>query len=81
MKNNSALSRFELEVDGKVAYANYRIAKNILNIDYVFSPPELRGTGIAGKLMEEIVKYAKEQNMEIVPICGYAAAWMKRHAG
>lgn len=79
MKDNKASSRFELKVDNLIVFANYRLEKNILYIDYVFSPEDLRGTGAAGKLMEEIVKLAESQNLEITPICGYAAAWLRRH--
>lgn len=79
MKNNSTLSRFELEIDGKIAFANYRIEGNVINIDYVFSPEELRKTGAAGKLMAEIVEFAQKENKKITPICAYAAAWMRKH--
>lgn len=79
MKNNSDLSRYELEINDHIAYANYRIDADIITIDYVFAPEELRGTGAAGKLMEEIAQMAKKEKMKIVPICGYAAAWLRKH--
>ncbi len=79
MKNNHELSRYELEISGQIAYANYRLQANILNLDYVFAPEELRGTGAAGKLMEEIAQLAKKNNLKINPICGYAAVWLRKH--
>jgi len=79
MKNNTALSRFELEVNGHIAFANYRIDSNIINIDYVYAPEILRGTGAAGKLMNEIAKMAKKEQKKILPICSYAAVWLKKH--
>ena len=33
--------------------------------------PELRGQGIAGKLFDAGVKYARENNYKIVPVCSY----------
>jgi predicted GNAT family acetyltransferase len=79
MKNNSHLSRYELIVDGHVAYANYRLMGKNLFIDYVFAPEELRGTGAAGRLMEEIAKDARAKELKITPICSYAAVWLKKH--
>ena len=79
MKNNTELSRYELEIAGQIVYANYRLQGNILNIDYVFAPEELRGSGAAGKLLEEIVQLAQKNKWVINPICGYAAAWLRRH--
>jgi predicted GNAT family acetyltransferase len=79
MKNNLELSRFELLINDQIVFANYRLDKNIVFIDYVESPISLRGTGAASKLMEEIVKMTKAQNLKISPICGYAKIWLKRH--
>ena len=79
MLDNKKLSRFELTVDGYIAYANYRLENKILFIDYVFAPQELRGTGAAGKLMEEICQFSVKENLKIKPICGYAAVWLKKH--
>lgn len=79
MKTNSELSRFELEINNHITYANFHTKENTLFIDYVFAPEELRGTGAAGKLMEEIVKNARAENLKITPICGYAVSWLKKH--
>lgn len=77
--DNIKQQRFEYAVEGSVAYANYRREGSTLYIDYVFAPPELRGKGASGKLMQEIVGFAKEENLRIVPICGYAATWLSRN--
>jgi predicted GNAT family acetyltransferase len=71
-------SRFELDEDGHTAYADYRRDGGRLYIDYVFSPPPLRGTGAAGRLMTLIGEHARDQGLKITPICGYAAAWLAR---
>jgi uncharacterized protein len=78
--DNSLKSRFEYHVNGKTAFADYRREEGTLYIDYVESPPELRGTGTAGKLMEHIMEVAQKEKLDVVPICGYAAAWMSKHA-
>ena len=78
-RDNPAKRRFEYQVGEAMAYANYRREGGTLYIDYVEAPQELRGTGAAGKLMEHIVETAKKENLEIVPICGYAASWLRRH--
>lgn len=72
-------TRYELIEDGQTAYADYRIFGDTLSIDYVFSPPELRGKGTAGRLMEGIMQDVKSTGLKARPICGYAASWLKRH--
>lgn len=77
--NNTDESRYELVEDGHTAYADYRIHEGILSINYVFSPPELRGKGTAGRLMEGLMADVQAQKLKARPICGYAASWLQRH--
>ena len=79
VKDNPAQSRYELDVDGRIVYANYRRQGSTLYIPYVEAPPSLRGTGAAGRLMEGVMEHARAERLKIVPICGYAALWMRRH--
>lgn len=77
MTLNITSNRLELTVDDHIVFADYRLDGSTLYIDHVEAPEALRGKGAAGKLMQEIVNYAKEQSLEIVPICGYAASWLQ----
>jgi predicted GNAT family acetyltransferase len=77
--NNTAKSRFEYHVGDAVVFANYRRKENVIFIDYVEAPVELRGSGAAGKLMGYIVKTAQQNGFKLHPICGYAASWLRRH--
>jgi len=45
---------------------------------YVESPPALRGSGAAGRLMTAVAQDARAKALKITPICGYAAAWLRR---
>ncbi|MBX9991094.1 GNAT family N-acetyltransferase [Phreatobacter oligotrophus] len=77
--DDTARSRFELDVDGRTAFARYRRQDERLVIEHVEAEPALRGTGAAGRLMERIVAVAAAENRSIVPLCGYAASWLRRH--
>jgi predicted GNAT family acetyltransferase len=78
LRNNREQSRYEMEEGGLVSFADYRQQGDRLFVDYVFSPPALRGTGAAGRLMTALAADAREQGLKITPICGYAAAWLRR---
>jgi predicted GNAT family acetyltransferase len=77
--DNTGAHRFELEEGGQTAFAEYHVRDDTLYIDYVESPPALRGTGTAGRLMEGVMKAAHIRDYKVIPVCGYAAAWIKRH--
>ncbi len=77
--DNEAASRFEWVENGHTTFAAYKIEGGVLYINHVEAPEPLRGTGAAGRLMEQIVAFSKAQHYTIHPICGYAASWMRRH--
>lgn len=80
-RDDTAAGRFELDVDGRKAFAIYRRDGGSLVIDHVEAEPALRGTGAAGRLMEKVVAVAKAEALPIVPRCGYAASWLRRNQG
>jgi uncharacterized protein len=77
--DNADAQRYELAVDDHIVFADYSLSGDTLRIHYVEAPPELRGTGAAGRLMDGVAQIAKDNGWRIVPICGYAAAWLRRH--
>ena len=76
----AARSRFELDVGGLTCFADYRIDGERLIVTHVEAPPVLRGTGAAGRLMEGLLAIARSKGQKIVPLCGYASAYIRRHA-
>ncbi len=70
--------RYEMDEAGHTSYADYRLREDRLYIDYVFSPVPLRGTGASGRLMAALAADAKARGLKVTPICGYAAAWLRR---
>lgn len=77
---NAARSRYERDVGGYMAYANIRRKDDILYIDYVFTPPELRGQGVGSDFMKALMQVARDEKMKVTPICGFAAGWLRKHA-
>ncbi len=79
MRDNVEARRFEIGEPGQIVFADYRRSGELLFIDHIETPPALRGAGAAGVLMEAIVEQAREEGRAIVPVCSYAAAWLRRH--
>ena len=56
------------------------VARGPLRIaNHTYVPPELRGRGIAQKLVEALVADARELGFTIVPQCSYVDALFSRH--
>ena len=80
MHDNRDLNRFEREENGALVHARYQRSHDQLIIRHVEAALELRGTGAADRLMREIVDHARSEKVKIVPLCGYASAWLRRNA-
>lgn len=79
VRDNPDRHRFEMEEGGQIVFADYRRDGPRLIIDHVEAPVALRGTGAAGRFMEGLVAAARAEGSTIVPICGYAITWLRRH--
>ena len=79
MINNKEESRFELEENGLLAWADYYIHHGKYFLPHVEAEPPLRGTGAAGRLMQQITEHARAEKLLLVPRCSYARIWFQRH--
>lgn len=77
--NNPEKNRYELDTDGHLSVADYQLDGKTLTITHVYVPNELRGKGVAAKVMEAVVEDADARGLHIVPVCSYAATYMARH--
>ena len=77
--DNAARQRFEMPVQGEIAFADYRVRPGLLLIDYVETPPELRGGGVGGRLMQGLLEIVRARGLKVAPLCPYADAYIRRH--
>ncbi|MFT3894988.1 MAG: GNAT family N-acetyltransferase [Anaerolineales bacterium] len=77
--NNEAEKRFEAWIEGYLSKLDYiRDGKNFV-ITHVGVDPELRGQGVAGKITQVALEYAKSNSLRVIPMCSYAAAYIRRN--
>ena len=50
VRDNKGQNRFELDVEGGLAFANYRLTPSTVVITHTETPRALRGRGIASEL-------------------------------
>ena len=62
IRDNKALSRFELEVDGGLAFANYRRTPSTVIITHTETPRALRDRGIASELVHGALQLIRAIN-------------------
>lgn len=78
-RDNAEDDRFELHVGDDVVTADYERRPGTLVIRYVYAPPRLRGTGASDRLMGEVAKVARTEELKVLALCGYARSWLSGH--
>ena len=79
--HNEAANRFEINIDGKIAHADYTKGSggNTLVFTHTEVPEEFEGHGIGGKLARTALEYAKANNLRVQPLCPFIRAYIERH--
>jgi uncharacterized protein len=77
--HNPAERRFEAWIDGYLSKLDYIQDGNNFVITHVGVYPELRGQGIAGRITQVSLEYAKEHGLRVIPMCSYAATYIRKH--
>lgn len=71
--------RFVAEIEGYEAYLSYNVFDDIIDLTYAYTPPEIRGKGIAKIVVEYALNYAKTNNLKVIPTCSYVQAIVERN--
>ena len=80
VRHNVAEHRFEAVVDGFLSVADYNVDGNVVTFTHTFVPPQLRGRGVAEKLVRAALGWAQAEKRRIVPACSYVETFVRRHA-
>ncbi|WP_142786450.1 GNAT family N-acetyltransferase [Changchengzhania lutea] len=81
-KDTDKRGRFYVGIDGveKAIMTYSRAGQDKIIIDHTEVDESLRGEGIGYKLVEASVKYARANNLKIMPLCPFANAIFKKNS-
>jgi predicted GNAT family acetyltransferase len=79
VRDNTSLNRFELDVEGAVAFANYRVTPQAVIITHTETPRALRGRGIASELIRGALDLIRADGRKVVAGCGFVADYLRKH--
>ena len=79
VRDNKAQGRFELDVEGSVAFANYRLTPSAVVITHTETPRALRGRGIATELVAGALQIIRSDGRKVVAGCSFVSDYLRRH--
>src|SRR5918911_1976606 len=79
VRDNKSLGRFELDVEGAVAFANYRLTPQAVIITHTETPRALRGRGVASELVKGALDLIRRDGRKVIAGCGFVVDYLDRH--
>jgi uncharacterized protein len=79
VRDNKAMSRFELDVGDAVAFANYRRTPSAVIITHTETPRALRGRGIASELVQGALQLIRADGSKVIAGCGFVVDYLQKH--
>jgi predicted GNAT family acetyltransferase len=80
IRDNPERHRFEAELgDGSFAIAEYTLPAGKIMFTHTEVPPAHEGQGIGSALIRFGLAAARERGLQVIPICPFFAAYIKRH--
>jgi predicted GNAT family acetyltransferase len=76
---NEAGNRFEMIVDGYIAFIEFKQYPGKIALLHTEVPPQLEGKGAATAIIEKAVAYIEKSNLKLIPLCPMVVAYIKRH--
>ena len=77
--NNELSRQFEIVVEQVKAKIEYDLQKDRMFLVHTEVPPALAGKGVGNALVEKTLHYLDENNLKLVPLCPFVAAYVKKH--
>lgn len=77
--DNKALSRFEIHVDGQIAFEDYTLFDGGIAYVHTEVPASLGGRGIASYLIKHILDDAAAKGLKVRPVCPFVRAYIDKH--
>jgi predicted GNAT family acetyltransferase len=79
VRDNPALHRFELDVDGHTAVSYYQRAPGVITFTHTEVPQELSGRGIGSALVRGALEAARAEGLKVVAKCPFVSAYIASH--
>lgn len=78
--DNRGQSRFEIEVDDKVAgYTSYQRGKDQIAFMHTEIEPAYEGRGLASQLIAAALDQARAEGLEVLPFCPFVRGYIADH--
>jgi predicted GNAT family acetyltransferase len=79
VRDNQIQGRFELDVEGQIAFASYRRTPAAVIITHTETPRTLRGRGIASELVKGALELIRADGNKVIAGCSFVVDYLRNH--
>jgi len=79
VENNEAEQRFEVNIGGQISFVTYQRSPGRIVYVHTEVPQNLAGNRLGSRLANAALEYARLQNLSVVPVCPFVAAYIRKH--
>ena len=79
IRHDLGRSRFTAYVDGGLAVLDYTLGNGTIDLHHTEVPPPARGRGVAGRLAEAGLEYARERRLRVIATCPFVRGYIEKH--
>lgn len=79
IEHDRDVTRFRTTVEGHEATLEYDRVDGWMVITHTRVPDAISGRGVASRLTRQAFDTAREEGLQVRPLCAYAAGWAERH--
>jgi len=79
VSDNTAKSRYELNVDGHIAFVDYRLRPDKIILVHTEVPSELGGRGVGSKLARGTLDAVRKRGLKADIRCDFLASYIQKH--
>lgn len=79
VRDNAEKQRFELDVEGHTAFAEYNRAPGKIAFTHTEVPDALAGRGVASRLVQGALGAARAEGLKVVAKCPFVSGYILKH--
>lgn len=77
--HDATAQQFRVESNGDTALLQYRRDPDSITFLHTEVPEAYRGRGIAQKLAQAGLDYARREGLDVIPLCPFVKSYIQRH--
>jgi predicted GNAT family acetyltransferase len=79
VRDNPAAKRYELEIDGAVAFTTYERDGGVITFIHTTVPDSLAGKGVGSALAKGALDQERARGDKVIPKCPFIAGYIDKH--